>query len=764
MTDWETWSRILDVAQDPRHRDAVQQFLAQADLSAEIPTLLDEKFLAPSRADGASGEECAYLLCNLGFAALVAATGASAEFAIACAQVAEPLAPGNTDLELRRHFLLAKGTSTLAIQTGQPHLYWAGALERCAAYLRAIDRHLQSLPDDAVEPNAMAAYSFSGQLLLQIRGVGNPDFFGRELSALVSVALALAGRLPEALVSRLWSTTVPGTDVAALLRQTGVAAEHAMQFGADSTEHASAGLLYVEELLSESARLSDSDRGQLLQSKAELMLLLGQGPDAAAIAERFESSPSEADQRRAAAIRARHQLMEGDAKAAAGLLAGIAPTSDTLVEDWCVSWLGEDDSHWISNSEAMSRSVSRQIVGLQAIAALEADDPPGFVAAADRLGGFLVDSFCTDSAAWAKKLNRPAQQSEVELIEPMAALGEALGNLPGGTVLVQVALFENELLTAVARRSDGESIPQPAMRRVNARPMCEAHKAWSLARFDALENEAHREAGVAAAFSCLVDEVSRALREPLQELLADGVEQIVFIGDDAMNLPLHAMRIGTEDERLIDRIPVSYAPSLNVLRASIRRIPTESTGRAGVRLGVLADVDFPDGNANVVASLLASEPHVCRAADDADFWGTVAASRVLHIDGRFQVNGRLPLESVLDVGDSDVAAADLVTRLRFAHCDVVSAMASESSLATMARPPGFDLAAIMLTAGARSVLASCWEAEEDLVSTMTRLFFEHWAQGTEPGRAFRDGLLALRSARPSLPDHRWAGIRLVGAP
>ena len=197
---------------------------------------------------------------------------------------------------------------------------------------------------------------------------------------------------------------------------------------------------------------------------------------------------------------------------------------------------------------------------------------------------------------------------------------------------------------------------------------------------------------------------------------------------------------------------------------SLRREPADSAGRTGLELGVLAGHDSPDGDANVIASLLESEPRHFAAPDDADFWEGIASSRVLHIGGRARLNGRLPLESELDVGDSSVTPADLLTRLRLSHCDVVSAMAAESSLATMARPPGFDLAAILLTAGARNVLTSCWEAEEELVSAMTRAFFEHWAQGVQPGWAFQKALLSLRSAQPTLPDYRWAGLRLVGAP
>ncbi len=82
----------------------------------------------------------------------------------------------------------------------------------------------------------------------------------------------------------------------------------------------------------------------------------------------------------------------------------------------------------------------------------------------------------------------------------------------------------------------------------------------------------------------------------------------------------------------------------------------------------------------------------------------------------------------------------------------------------MAGPPGFDLAGVLLAAGARNVLASCWQTEPELAAEMTKTFFRRWAEGEAPAAAFGQALKALRSARPSLPDHAWAGLRIVGAP
>ena len=155
VIDWNEWARVIDAAQDPNHRGAVQSFLAQTSLSGGIPAALDDKVLAPRRVAGATGEQCAYVLCNLGFAALaIPASNESAEFVMGCARLVEQLAPASPDLTLRRHFLSAKAGLVVAAIANQPHVHWNDAAEQCIAFLRVLDDSLDILPPEAVEPNA----------------------------------------------------------------------------------------------------------------------------------------------------------------------------------------------------------------------------------------------------------------------------------------------------------------------------------------------------------------------------------------------------------------------------------------------------------------------------------------------------------------------------------------------------------------------------------------------------------------------------------
>jgi hypothetical protein len=766
MTDWHTWSRIVDAAQDPRHRNAVQQFLVQAELSADIPPAIDEKFLAPRREAGASGEECAYLLCNLGFAALVAGSQQSAEFAIACGRVAERHAPDHPDLELRRGFLSSKGASILALLADQPHILWAEALECCSGYMSAIDRRLEILPGEAVEPNAMAAYSFAGQLLQRLRSRGTAGFYSREIGRLVSTALDLAGRLPPSLMPRLWQSILPGTDASILFRLTGALAERTLRLGAGASDAASIGIAYADDVLSEPGRLSGSELAELRQYKAELLLQAGREAEAREIARSLADSPNEADRRRSTTIEARRLLLNGDPQSTSALLDKIAPVPGRVVDDWCASWLGEsDDGHWTSDAGMPSGfDPARETRGLQALAAAASNDSPGVVAAADRFGGFLADSIMTDRGFWSRKLGRSGDVEipATEAAEPVTALHEILETLGDGTAVVQVARIENTLLTVVARRKEGETSIRLSPDPCDARGLCAAHRSWDRSRFDAIRGDADRD--VEVAFSALMGEVRRVWQEPLDALLDDGLSQVVFVGDDFIDTPLHALRIGGGDECLAERVPVAWAPSLNVLRASVASVPSGVSLHNGARLGVLGSTEAGAAEADAIASALGSDPIRLVSPADARDWQKLADCGVLHLDARLRLNGQRPFESVLESDEMSLTISDLMTRLNLPQGALVSALACETALAAMSRAPGFDVATTFLAAGARNVLSSAWETERELAADLTRTFFERRAEGETPSVAFGQALTALRSAKPSLPDVAWAGMRMVGAP
>lgn len=752
--NWDEWSRVVEAAQDPRHRDSVQKFLAQAELSAEVPAALDEKLLAPRRSEGATGEQCAYVLSNLGFASLAAATREAAEFAMACGRLAEQLAPDAPDLVLRRHFLFSKGQLAIAALTNQPHLLWDKAAGRCTAFLRALDEHLEALPADAVEANAMAAYSFAAQCLARIQRNRAVEHYADEISQLVEEALGLAQRLPATFVTRMWSTLLPGKDAGVVFREIGAMAERSLQIDEDSANHAATGLTYVDEILSQQADQSAPGLEGFLQIKADLLLLSGRPTEACEQAEALHSSAEPSVRTNAVVTKARCKLVAGDPQAAAESLLRVAPTPDQALENWRAVWMQDSgDAYWTDQADAFSSArVEQDTWRLQAACAADRQDMQGFMEAADRCTGFFSDSIAREKR---------------ERHDPMVALNDVFERLRHGTALLQVVNSPEGILTAIVRKRDRDLSVEVAPERPNVRWLNEAHKSWSRSYFDALRygtGSAEYEAEGAAMFAELTDEMSRNWGDLLQGLVEDNITQLILVGDDLVDIPLHATRIGGGDERLIDRVPVSYVPSLSALQACVGRTPTDESQRRGFALRSLIDSNLDAADTEVLAELL--ETRTCKlvSANADTFWTELAAARVLHIVARVDHDARMPFASLLGAGSLDLAIGELVSELDLTQCEVVSNLHGESALPSMLRAPGLDLAAVFLAAGAGSVLASTWVTNDELASDMTRAFFRHWLDGKAPSAAFRDALLQLRSRHPGLAEFHWAGMRLAGAP
>lgn len=779
MTDWNTWARIVDAAQDPRQRDVVQAFLTQTELSAEIPRGIDERFLAPRRSGSATDEQGAYLLCNLGFAALVAGSKASAEFAMACGQVSDKLAPEVPDLVLRRRFLSTKGTLVIAVLADQPHIGWIDVAVNCAGYISAIDRYIDVLPGDSVEGNAMAAYSFAGQFLTHIRDLRSAEYYAAEVGRLVSVALGLAGRLPATLVARIWRSTMLGTDAGAFFREMGAAAERTLQPGDDSMDHARQGLRYLDEILSQSGDKSGHESGRLVATRAELLLMAGQHAEAMQLIDELERLPDDACRGRAIVLRAKHRLLEGDPGSAIELLVQLSASEDRAEDTWCATWMRDaNDGHWTNQPQDGCRPVDdRETWELRAVVSAELNDMPAVLAAADRFGGFLVDSILQDRQAWVERV-RPSiagrttfpEQPAAPVIEPtdlVASLDDVFARLVEGTALVHVVNGEACTVTSVTRQVAGEVEHSVASDKRGAARLREAQKTWSQACLIATEHNAAdtaNDTGMEAAFSGLMDEVRRIWGELLQDLLDDDVTQLVFVGDGLVDIPLHAMQAGDGQSRLIDHLPVTFVPSISLLRACAHRTPVDTPDRTGIQLVGFVEEALDSGDVETLAAILSTGASDLAVPAAASRWGNPDSPQVLHISARLNHNATLPFESKLTAGEREHSIAELVAHLDLRNCEIVSGFTFASVLPSPLRAPGFDLAALLLAVGARNVLASSWETKHEITSKMTHAFFEGWVTGQQPAVAFRQAIQQLRTGQPSIPDHAWAGMRLVGAP
>jgi hypothetical protein len=783
--NWDEWSRVVDAAQDPKYRDSVAKFLSQADLSAEIPPALDAQVLAPRRSAGATGEQCAYILCNLGFAALaVAASKGSAEFAMACSGLVEQLEPDSQDLAFRRHFLSSKAALVVAALTDQPHLYWDNVAERCTAYFRAINDNQETLPTESVESNATAAYSFTGQFLSRLLKLRAVKYYADEVSQLIETALGLASRLPSSFVSRMRTTLMPGTDVGVLFRQVGAMAEWSLQVDEHSLDHAKRGLTYIDEILSQSAVQSAPDLEIYLQIRAELLLLSGRHAEASEQAETLESSSDPSVREGANAIKARCHLKTGNPELAAELLAQVAPTTDQTLERWRATWMGDAaEGYWTTQPDKFSPLQDHQLIWrLQAVAAADLENMPEFLEVANRSTGFLVDSLFQDRQEWVDRMRaaignnpsgsngvrvlpteRPITKTTVADVDPMVALDEILAQLADGTALLQVINTEQGILTWVARQRGGDVSLFVAPDRPNVKKLTEVHKEWSRACFNSLRHDAgspEASAKCEALFSGLMDEVRRNWGDLLQGLVEDGITQLILIGDDLVDIPLHAVLIGPGNERLIDRVPVTCVPSLSALRACIGRTPINKSERGGVALRSLIGSNSDSADADAVATTLGTPLHKL-APDDASFWSEVAAAQVLHVVAHATHNARAPFDTLIGAGWLDLNVAEIIAGLDLPQCEIVSNLLCESAVPATLRAPGLDFAAIFLAAGARSVLASTWVVRDELASELTQLFWTGSRGGISASAATTTGA-ATDAARRLLGRYapRWRAVDL----
>lgn len=250
-----------------------------------------------------------------------------------------------------------------------------------------------------------------------------------------------------------------------------------------------------------------------------------------------------------------------------------------------------------------------------------------------------------------------------------------------------------------------------------------------------------------------------ALISPLAAHLV-GFDHLVIVPHGALHeVPFHALAYN--GGYLADRFTVSYAPSAGVYLQCLSR-HTRASGPPVV-LGV------PDSN----APWIEQEAHAVAAAlpDSLLFLGDQATvgvlrehgptSRWLHIATHSLIRRDNPMFSSIRLGDSYLSVLDLY------HLPLQAEMVTLSGCSTGINTVvgGDELLGLvrgLLYAGARTVIASLWDVNDESTTEFMRAFYE-FAQ-TSPSRAdaLRAAMKVVRQQRPH--PYYWAPFLLVGAP
>ncbi|MEU6795833.1 CHAT domain-containing tetratricopeptide repeat protein [Nonomuraea wenchangensis] len=260
----------------------------------------------------------------------------------------------------------------------------------------------------------------------------------------------------------------------------------------------------------------------------------------------------------------------------------------------------------------------------------------------------------------------------------------------------------------------------------------------------------------------LLDLAARRRRLDLWRRLADLLlgDALRELGDDLSMLhllphrelrrvPLHALAPGGGPP-LIERCPVTYAPSAAVLARLARDVPVRAGGRSLV-MAHGTDVDAG------IAALLGAEPRTGRAATSAHLAGSWD---VVDLAADVVSDPRDPLGAGVRLADG-VLTARRVMGLRVRARLVV--------LTGCAGGPGISdgLAALgqaFLHAGARAVLLTLWPPAAEITRALLRDLHARTRAGADPAQALREGVLALRELYGATEPELWAPYVLLGLP
>ena len=343
------------------------------------------------------------------------------------------------------------------------------------------------------------------------------------------------------------------------------------------------------------------------------------------------------------------------------------------------------------------------------------------------------------TVAPARQINEPTVSADVAL--------------PKGTVAVSFVRSNNVIHVFVI---DGLSVARAAAP-VPAAQLCELvdrlRREWDKFRLghDALQRhlpQLHRATNV------VLHEMYDLLIAPIEPLISAEPDHLIFVPDGtAHDIPFAALFDGTR--HLIERFTISTAPSM----VTLGHLPARNTGTALV-IGV-ADELAPlveDEVRAVAAQLPDSTVLVGSDATWSAALHALTGVRHLHIAGHTVFRPDNPMFSTIKLADGWVTAADLLT----ASLDGATVVLSSCDSARTQNRGAAEINGFVrsfLGAGAATVVASQWSADDNATTALMNTFYHHLAS-EPPARALRIAQLSVAEAWAH--PYYWASWTLAG--
>jgi CHAT domain-containing protein len=299
------------------------------------------------------------------------------------------------------------------------------------------------------------------------------------------------------------------------------------------------------------------------------------------------------------------------------------------------------------------------------------------------------------------------------------------------------------------------------------------------------------------------DELFSTLIEPTLTGIKSRSRLIVVPDGRLHLLPFDALRDGNKEFVLRSHI-VTYAPSATVLALlrqephveqaktnflgvggvaysgaallTARRSPVSNSKSEADFFGVDAVAFSPlPGSKQEVASVAGIVPEptkllVDASATEANFKSlSLADFRVIHLAVHGVASPQFPDRAALVLGNSGGSQDDGLLQAReirdlTIHADLVTLSACESGSGKLLGEEGIEsLERAFMLAGAKSVIASLWTADDTFTIALMKRLYQHLVNGSDKGAALQQAKLDLLKefGDQALPIY-WAGFTLVG--
>ncbi len=224
-------------------------------------------------------------------------------------------------------------------------------------------------------------------------------------------------------------------------------------------------------------------------------------------------------------------------------------------------------------------------------------------------------------------------------------------------------------------------------------------------------------------------------------------------------LPFHAFFDG--EQYLIDRFEISYAPSASILKYCLEK--PEATDSVPLLVGVPDDKAPLVGEEVTKIGRLFPNARVLRgeAATRAAFIDASKTSAFIHIATHAVFRQDNPMFSSFRLADGYFTAFDLFSLV--CPTNLVTLSGCQSGMSEVSGSD--DLLGLMrgfFYAGARSLLLSLWNVNDESTAALMVNFYREWQRGASKSTALQKAMLSVRDSHPN--PFFWAPFLLVGHP